>query len=104
MTRISADAFDIAGVRVVLDAEDPALRRLARAQRPALGVPVKTSSGAHVVIRAGDGARPPLPRLKTQHNFNNGRFLYLSDGKRCLITGHFYERPWQIDIRPLPRW
>jgi hypothetical protein len=103
-SRLPADAFDIGGVRVVLQSADRGLRRLARRQWQTLGVPVSASSGAHAVFRIDDGDLPSLPRLATWHHFTNDRFLFLSDGKRYLVTGHLYDHPWQIDIRSLPEW
>jgi hypothetical protein len=67
-------------------------------------VPLSRINTAAAVFQFSDRLPAQLPRLKRWHSFLNDNFLFLSDGKRYLLTGYMYEQPWQFHCRALPLW
>jgi len=98
------DAFRIAGVEIHVETDDGALRALVMTHwEPfAVGRAGRRKPGA--IFRFTDHGGPTLSRLKTWASFSNDRVIFLTDGKRYLLTGYCYDRPWQFDCRSLPAW
>lgn len=101
---LPAEAFSVSGVGLLVQAADPALRRLVRAHWAPFAVPASGVRAVRAVFQFSDGQSPPLPRLRRWHAYTNDRLLFLSDGKRYLLTGSMYDAPWQFHCRSLPDW
>ena len=102
--QLPADAFCISGHSILFQSSDPALRRLVRTHWGAFEVPPSSVKRVHAVFRFSSSSIPVLPRLKRLHSFVNDHFLFLSDGKRYLLTGYLYDYPWQFHCGALPEW
>ena len=102
--RLPADAFGVSGHVILFQSSDPALRRLARTHWGAFEVPPPSVKSVHAIFRFSGSPDPALPRLRRLHSFVNEHFLFLSDGKRYLLTGYSYVYPWQFHCGALPEW
>lgn len=98
------DAFRVSDISFLFQTDDPALRRLVRTHWGAFAVPRARIKKVQAVVRCSRRPDPQLPRLKRWHSFINEHFLFLSDGKRYLLTGYLYGHPWQFYCGALPGW
>jgi hypothetical protein len=98
------DTFRIAGLDIDVETDDRALRALVLTHWGRFVVAATSRRRPDAVFRFTDRGAPPLPRLKTWTGFSNDHVIVLSDGKRYLLTGYCYDRPWQFDCRSLPAW
>jgi len=98
------DVLRIAGVDMHVETDDRALRALVLTHWKPFAVATPGRRKPHAMFRFTDRGGPPLPRLKTWAGFSNDHVIFLTDGKRYLLTGYCYERPWQFDCRSLPAW
>ncbi|MBK9242585.1 MAG: hypothetical protein IPL75_20555 [Acidobacteria bacterium] len=98
------DAFRIAGVDVHVETDDRALRALVLTHWKPFAVAASRNRRPHAVFRFTDRGGPALPRLKQWAGFSNDHVIFLTDGKRYLLTGYCYDHPWQFDCRSLPAW
>jgi len=98
------DAFRVSDINFLFQSDDPALRRLVRTHWGTFEVPFTRIKKPQAIVRCSSSPDPLLPRLKRWHSFINEHFLFLSDGKRYLLTGNLYEHPWQFYCGALPGW
>ena len=98
------DALRIAGIDVDVECDDPALRALVLTHWGAFAVESSRRRKPHAIFGFTDKGCPPLKRLKRWAAFSNDHVAVLTDGKRYLLTGYCYDRPWQFDCRSLPEW
>lgn len=101
---LPAEAFTVSGLSILFQSSDTALRRLFRTHWGEFEVPPSSVRKVHAVFRFNGSPHPPLPRLKRLHSFVNEHFLFLSDGRRYLLTGYLYDYPWQFHCGALPEW
>ena len=99
-----ADAFCVSGHGILFQSSDPAVRSLVRTHWGAYAVPASSVERLRAVFRFSGDSNPPLQRLKRLHSFVNEHFLFLSDGRRYLLTGYLYDYPWQFHCGALPEW
>jgi hypothetical protein len=97
-------AFRIFGVGILFQSADATLQKLAEVQWAAFRVDASALRHVQAVFRFHDPAAGALQRLKRPHSFLNEHVLFLSDGKRYLLTGSLYDPPWQFECRSLPDW
>jgi hypothetical protein len=102
--KMRMEAFCISGAVILLQTSDPSFRRLVYKHWSSFAVPISTVKKVHAVFQFFTGPSYQLPRLKKWYRFMNERVLFLSDGKRYLLTGYFYDHPWQIHCRSMPDW
>ncbi len=100
----TTDAFCVSGISFLFETPDPVLRRLVRTHWRPFKVPVSQVKKVEAIVQCSNRSAPDLPRLKKWHSFSNEHFLFLSDGKRYLLTGYFYDHPWQFYCQALPEW
>ncbi len=101
---LTTNAFSISGVSILVQAADRTLRQLIKKHWGPLEVSSAMATNVQSIFQFSDHGAGPLPRLKRWQWFTNEHFLLLSDGKRYLITGYMYDRPWQFHCRSLPGW
>jgi hypothetical protein len=101
---LRAYAFRVAGCTILFQSSDSGLSRLAQTHWGAFQIPVSDVKKAQAVFSFASRQKPAPPRLKRLHSFVNQRFLFLSDGKRYLLTGYMYDYPWQFHCAALPEW
>jgi hypothetical protein len=97
-------ALRIFGVGILVQSADAVLQQLAEEQWAAFRVEASSLKHVQAVFRFHDAAAGALQRLKRPHSFLNEHVLFLSDGKRYLLTGSLYDAPWQFECRSLPEW
>lgn len=102
--KLPTNAFCVSGISILFQSSDSSLRHLVRAHWGPFEVPVSEVKRVRAVIQFSSRSNPPLPRLKRLHSFVNEHFLFLSDGKRYLLTGYLYKYPWQFYCGALPGW
>ncbi|MCA1816144.1 MAG: hypothetical protein LC746_07000 [Acidobacteria bacterium] len=100
--RLRADAFRVCGVGFLFQSADASVRRLVRTHWGAFEVSASEATDAAAVIQFS--SRPGGARLRRLHSFVNDHFLFLSDGRRYLLAGYMYDRPWQFHCAALPEW
>ncbi|MBA3755413.1 MAG: hypothetical protein H0X02_03955 [Nitrosomonas sp.] len=100
--KLPADAFCISGINILFQAADPALQGLMEMHWGSFRVSISEVKKAQAVFQISDCLSSSLPSLRKSHHFRNEHFLFLSDGKRYLLTGYFYDHPWQFHCRSLP--
>lgn len=97
-------AFRIFGAGILFQSADAALQKTAEMQWDAFRVAPAALKDVQAVFRFHGDASGALPKLKRPHSFLNEHVLFLSDGKRYLLTGSLYDAPWQFECRALPQW
>jgi hypothetical protein len=102
--QLPTNAFCISGISILFQSSDAALRRLLLSHWGAFEIPVSEVKDVRAVVRFSSSSTSPLPRLRKLHSFVNEHFLFLSDGKRYLLTGYLYNYPWQFHCGALPDW
>jgi hypothetical protein len=102
--KLPVQAFCISGINILLQAADPDLRRLVETHWGTFLVSLSQVKKVQAVFQLLDCSSFPLSRLKKRHHFRNERFLFLSDGKKYMLTGYVYDQPWQFHCRALQDW
>ncbi|MBA2733426.1 MAG: hypothetical protein H0U54_11100 [Acidobacteria bacterium] len=103
-SKLPTDAFRVSGVCVLFQTGDASLRRLVRANWGSFEIPISKARTVRAVFQSPDRTPAALPRLKRWHSFISKHLLFISDGKRYLLTGYLYDYPWQFHCRSLPDW
>jgi hypothetical protein len=102
--QLPTDAFCVSGISILFQSSDASLRRLLLSHWSPFAIPISQVKRIRAVIQFSSGSKRALPRLKKLHSFVNEHFLFLSDGKRYLLTGYLYNHPWQFHCGALPDW
>lgn len=102
--KLPADAFRVSGVGFLFQSSDASVRWLVRTHWGAFEVPASELKEAAAVIQFSGRSNGTPARLKGLHSFVNDHFLFLSDGRRYLLTGYMYDYPWQFHCAALPEW
>ncbi len=102
--KLPVQAFCISGISILFQAADPDLRQLVQTNWGSFLVSISQVKKAQAIFQFFDCSVLPPPRLKKQHHFRNERFLFLSDGKKYMLTGYLYDQPWQFHCRALQGW
>lgn len=101
---LPADAFSVSGRSFLFQSSDSTLRSLVKTHWGAFEVDASSLNKVHAVFKVSSDPNPPLPPLRRLHSFVNDHFVFLSDGKRYLLTGYLYHYPWQFHCAALPEW
>src|SRR5215471_13305599 len=88
---LPAEVFSISGVNILFQSDDAKLRHLLQQHWGPLMLPPAKAKAISAAFQFSTNSLPALPRLRRWHKFSNDHFLFLSDGRRYLVTGYMYE-------------
>ncbi|HYE75865.1 MAG TPA: hypothetical protein VEF04_21150, partial [Blastocatellia bacterium] len=95
--------INISGACFLFQFADPALRQLVQTHWGPFAVSLSEIKDVQAVLQFPD-EEPALSKLKHWQSYSSEHFLFVSDGKRYLLTGYMYDHPWQFHCRALPDW